>query len=94
MPKRVKQCTTKETDPAKAAKRLKNNEAARRYRERKRRQLELKQKCWEALQRDHSALFKKLCSKRRAQKWLKLIENEHQRRKYQRKFMQRTDESE
>lgn len=76
----------RETDPAKAAKRLKNNEAARRYRERKRRGLELKQKCWEALQRDHSLLFKKLCRRRKAQKWLKLIQNTRSKEKYKKKF--------
>lgn len=76
----------RETDPIKAAKRLKNNEAARRYRERKRRQLELKQKCWEALQRDHSALFKQLCSRRKSQKWWKLIKSDRESRKWKNKL--------
>ena len=83
MPKRAKQCTTKETDPIKAARKLKNNEAARRYRERKRRSLESKQRCWEALQRDHMTLFKKLCNKRKVQKWLKLLHDSPRKREYQ-----------
>jgi len=86
MPKRVAKCSTKETDPNKAAKRLKNNEAARRYRERKRKQLELKQKCWEALQRDHHKLFVKYWSRKNAFKWIKLIKDKETRQKWAQRF--------
>merc|ERR1712217_878790 len=84
MPKRVSKCTTKEKDPRKAAKRLKNNEAARRYRERKRRQLELKQKTWEALQRDHSKLYKHCFRKKRIQKIISLIKDPITKREWKR----------
>ena len=78
-----------EKDPAKAAKRLKNNEAARRYRERKRRQLELKQQCWEALQQDHSKLFKKAFRKKKIQKLIKLIGDPQKQREWTLRLLRR-----